>query len=423
MLTDHARISVRGGRGGNGCVSFRREKYVPKGGPNGGDGAPGGDVVLIASPQLRDLSRFRHQMHFRAANGGHGQGGNRRGADGATLRVEVPVGTEVNGEGGLLGDLTVPDQELLVARGGEAGRGNTCFVTAVRQAPHFAEHGLPGEERWLDLSLKLLADVGLVGPPNAGKSSLLGALTRAHPKVAAYPFTTLEPNLGVLGIGDAAAVIADIPGLVEGASEGVGLGVRFLAHVERTRVLVYVLDVAEGREAVTAAFATVRRELAAFNAALADRPAVVALNKCDLVTDADVAAVVKALEIAAVTRPVPVSATSGTGIDALVDGIAGALDDARAAAVGAAGPPPEPLVLRPGADRVNSFTVEREGATFRVRGQALERLVAKADLDNEEAVAYIQEVMERAGVSDALRRRGATPGDDVIIGETSFEFA
>src|SRR5665647_3381976 len=247
LMLDKASICVRGGRGGNGSKSFRREKYVPKGGPDGGDGAPGGDVVLVATRQLHDLSHFRHKHHFRAADGGHGRGANKRGADGAVLEVKAPVGTEVlDADGGVLGDLVTEGQRLLVARGGEGGRGNVCFKSSTRQAPKFAERGLDGEELWLTLSLKLLADIGLVGLPNAGKSSLLAALTRAHPKIAAYPFTTIEPNLGVLYLGEGTALIADIPGLIEGASEGAELGHRFLAHIERTALLMYVLDGDDG---------------------------------------------------------------------------------------------------------------------------------------------------------------------------------
>ncbi len=227
-MLDRASICVRAGRGGNGSMSFRREKYVPKGGPDGGDGAPGGDVVLVATRQLHDLGHFRHKHHFRAADGGQGRGANKRGADGGLLEIKVPVGTEVlDADGGVLGDLVTEGQRLLVARGGEGGRGNVCFKSSTRQAPKFAERGLDGEELWLTLSLKLLADIGLVGLPNAGKSSLLAALTRAHPKIAAYPFTTVEPNLGVLYLGEGTAVIADIPGLIEGASDGAGLGTAF----------------------------------------------------------------------------------------------------------------------------------------------------------------------------------------------------
>jgi GTP-binding protein len=286
-MLDRASICVRAGRGGNGSMSFRREKYVPKGGPDGGDGAPGGDVVLVATRQLHDLSHFRHRHHVRAQDGVQGRGANRRGADGPELLVQVPVGTEVLGaEGEALGDLVHEGQRLRVARGGEGGRGNVCFKSSTRQAPKFAEKGLEGEELWLTLSLKLLADIGLVGLPNAGKSSLLAALTRAHPKIAAYPFTTLEPNLGVLYLGEGTAVIADIPGLIEGASQGAGLGHRFLAHIERTALLLYVIDGGEGAETWSTGLETVRGELGAFRAELLERPAIVVVNKADLLDDA-----------------------------------------------------------------------------------------------------------------------------------------
>lgn len=422
-MLDRATICVRGGRGGDGAVSFRREKYVPRGGPDGGDGAPGGDVVLVATGQLQDLSHFRHRHHFKAPAGGHGRGGGRRGADGAALEVEVPVGTEVRDEQGvLLADLVREGERVLVARGGEGGRGNICFKSSTRQAPRFAERGLPGEERWLTLTLKLLADVGLVGLPNAGKSSLLAALTRARPRVAAYPFTTLEPNLGVLDLEERRAVVADIPGLIDGASRGAGLGHRFLAHVERTAVLVYVVDGGEGAAAALAAVETVRRELSAFAAGLAERPSVVAVNKADLMDAAqreEVAAALRALDWARAVMPV--SATSGEHLDALVAELAVLVAAVRREEAPA--PPAGAAVLRPGAGRLEAFAVEREGAAYRVRGAALERLVAKVDLDNPEALAYLQEVVERAGLNAALRRAGAEPGDSVLVGEREFEFA
>ena len=415
---------MRGGRGGNGCVSFRREKYVPRGGPNGGDGASGGDVVLVATRQVRDLDALYHRPHQRAQAGGHGQGAHRHGADGHELLVPVPVGTEVRDEdGSLLGDLTVEGQRVLVARGGEGGRGNTCFKNSTRQAPRFAEHGLPGEERWLELRLKLLADVGLVGLPNAGKSSLLAALTRARPKIAAYPFTTIEPNLGVLELGTGPVVLADIPGLIEGASEGAGLGARFLAHIERTAALVFVTDCSPGPEAAVEALATVRGELALFRAALAERPAIVTVNKIDLVEEsAALDAVEGAKRLGWADAVVPVSAETGAGLDALVEAVALLVGEARAGEAAAVAAQAAP-VLRPGQERLEAFTVSREGDAFRIAGSALERLVAKADLENEEAVAYLQDVIARAGVDQALRRAGAVPGDTVLVGEIPLEFA
>ncbi len=427
-MLDRASICVRGGHGGNGSMSFRREKYVPKGGPDGGDGAPGGDVVLVATRQLHDLSHFRHKHHFRAANGGHGRGANKRGADGPELLVQVPVGTEVrDADGELLGDLVREGQRLLVARGGEGGRGNVCFKSSTRQAPKFAEKGLEGDELWLTLSLKLLADIGLVGLPNAGKSSLLAALTRAHPKIAAYPFTTIDPNLGVLYLGEGTAVIADIPGLIEGASEGAGLGHRFLAHIERTALLVYVLDGGDGPEAWPAALETLRGELGAFRAELLERPAVVAVNKVDLL---DVAARDAAHQFLAgldwPSATVVVSAQNGDGLKDLVRELGDVMDRARAAqaeAEAAAEAAEAATVLRPAEARLDAFTVTAEKDYFVVRGVQMERLFAKADLDNEDAVAYLQQVIERAGLNDALRRAGAVPGDTVVVGESEFEFA
>ena len=421
-MLDRASICVRGGRGGNGSMSFRREKYVPKGGPDGGDGAPGGDVVLVATRQLHDLSHFRHKHHFRAADGGHGRGANKRGADGPELLVRVPVGTEISDAGGtLLGDLVREGQRLVVARGGEGGRGNVCFKSSTRQAPKFAEKGLDGDELWLTLSLKLLADVGLVGLPNAGKSSLLAALTRAKPKVAAYPFTTLEPNLGVLRLDDGPVVIADIPGLIEGASEGAGLGHRFLAHIERTAALVYVLDGGDGPEAWPAALLTVRGELGAFRSALLDRPSVVLVNKADLLDDIgreEASAFVAGLDWPAAV--LLVSAADGAGLDELTRELSAVM---RARAEVAEDEQTAPPVLRPGADRLDSFTIEAVEGAYRVRGARIERLFAKADLDNDEAVRYLQEVIERAGLNDGLRRAGAVPGDTVIVGESEFEFS
>jgi GTPase len=424
-MLDRASICVRGGHGGNGSASFRREKYVPKGGPDGGDGAPGGDVVLVATRQLHDLSHFRHKHHFRAVAGGHGRGGNRRGADGPALEVQVPVGTEVlDAEGGVLGDLVREGQRLLVAHGGEGGRGNVNFKSSTRQAPRFAEHGLEGEERWLTLSLKLLADVGLVGLPNAGKSSLLAALTRAHPKIASYPFTTIEPNLGVLRLGEADVVIADIPGLIEGASEGAGLGHRFLAHIERTALLVYVVDGSDAPEEWPRALATVRAELGAFREALLERPALVLVNKADLL-DADgreeAGAFLAGLAWPAAT--LLVSAGGGEGLQELSWALEKTMTAAREALAAAEPPAAEPSVLRPGEGRLENFTVERVEDYYVVHGAQLERLFAKADLDNDDAVAYLQQLIERAGLNDALRRAGAVPGDTVVLGRSEFEFS
>src|SRR3954471_16727493 len=284
MLADRARIEVRAGGGGNGCLSFRREAHVPKGGPGGGDGGRGGDVILRCDDSLRDLQSFKRRAHYRADRGRHGEGSQRHGADGNALVVRVPPGTQATRWDGTRYDLVRPGQEVTVASGGSGGRGNKQFASSVRQAPRLAERGLAGEEGWVELHLKLLADVGLVGLPNAGKSSLLSRLTRAHPKVAAYPFTTLEPVLGTLDADDRQLVVADIPGLIEGASGGAGLGHDFLAHVERTRLLVHVLDLAplDGSDPV-ANWETIEAEIAGHGAGLEGLPRILALSKADLV--------------------------------------------------------------------------------------------------------------------------------------------
>src|SRR4051812_48155822 len=320
MLTDRARIEVRAGAGGNGSLSFRREAHVPKGGPDGGDGGRGGDGRLRADDSLRDLQSFRRRVHFRAPRGGHGQGAQRHGADGESLVIAVPPGTQVERWDGARYDLVRPGQQATLARGGAGGRGNTRFKSPVRQTPRLAERGLPGEEGSVELHLKLLADVGLVGLPNAGKSSLLARLTRARPKVAAYPFTTLEPVLGTLDAEDRQLVLADIPGLIEGASAGAGLGHDFLAHVERTRLLVHVVDLAPADGSDPAAnHAVIEGELARHDPRLAALPRVLALSKADLVRAGD------AEDAAALWRErlggdVPVHVTSsatGLGLDDL----------------------------------------------------------------------------------------------------------
>src|SRR5919107_473618 len=284
MLYDKARIFVQGGAGGNGAASFRREAHVPRGGPDGGDGGGGGAVVLLCDDSLRDLQSFKRRAHYKAPRGRNGEGALRHGADGDDLVVRVPPGTQVTDWTGTVYDLVVPGTRVVIAAGGAGGRGNKRFASATRQAPHFAERGLPGEEGWSELRLKLLADVGLVGLPNAGKSSLLSRLTRAAPKVAGYPFTTLEPVLGTLEGDERQLVVADIPGLIEGASQGAGLGHDFLAHVERTRLLIHVLDLAplDGSDPVEN-HATIEAELAAHDPRLAALPRILALSKADLV--------------------------------------------------------------------------------------------------------------------------------------------
>jgi GTP-binding protein len=418
VLYDIARVHVQAGAGGNGCLSFRREAHVPHGGPDGGDGGRGGDVVLLCDESLRDLQSFKRRAHYRAARGRHGEGSQRHGADGEDLVVRVPPGTQASTEEGAVYDLVRPGQRVVVARGGSGGRGNRRFATPTRQAPRLAERGLPGEEGWIDLRLKLLADVGLVGLPNAGKSSLLARLTRAAPKVAGYPFTTLEPVLGTLEGAERQLVLADIPGLIEGASEGAGLGHDFLAHVERTRMLVHVLDLAplDGSDPV-ANHATIEAELAAHDPRLAALPRILALSKADLVP-AEEARRAAAAWSARLGEDVPVHVTSsatGEGLDAL------ALELLRTVPARADVedlPEAEHMVFRPGGP---GFVVERRGDAFVVSGPRAERLIARHDLDNEEALAHVERTLHRMGVIAELERLGFRPGDDVEIAGVAFE--
>jgi GTP-binding protein len=430
VFSDRARIFVQAGRGGDGVVSFRREAHVPRGGPDGGDGGRGADVELVVDPSLRDLQSFRRRTHFQAGRGRHGEGSNRHGASPDALEVPVPPGTTVvDPGGGARFDLTRPGQRARVARGGLGGRGNRHFATPTRQAPRFAERGLEGEEGWLELRLRLLADAGLVGLPNAGKSSLLARMTRAHPKVADYPFTTIDPVLGTLEADDRQLVIADIPGLIEGASEGAGLGHEFLAHVERTRLLVHVLDLAplEGSDPVEN-HATVERELRRHGAGLAGLPRVLALSKADLVTEerADAAAAEWRERLGdGVLDVVVTSAATGRGLDELGRAILEHVP-AEAAVAEPAAPPAPPRVeaehrlYRPGSR--DGFSVERgpDGA-FRVVGERIERLIARHDTGNEEALEYVEGRLRALGVIRALEAAGFEPGDDVEIGGVVFE--
>jgi len=438
LLHDRAKIEVRAGRGGDGTVSFRREAHVPKGGPDGGDGGRGGDVVLRVDDSLRDLQGFRRRVHFRADRGGHGEGAQRHGADGDLLVVGVPPGTQVERWDGTRYDLVAPGQEVTLARGGIGGRGNKRFTSAVRQAPRLAEKGLEGEEGVVELHLKLLADVGLVGLPNAGKSSLIARLTRAQPKIAGYPFTTLEPNLGTLEAADRQLVIADIPGLIEGASGGAGLGHDFLAHVERTRLLVHVLDLAplDGSDPV-ANHAVIERELAEHDPRLAELPRILALSKADLVSpqEAEAAAVewrerfrAAAADAGAteyeegVLEPVLVtSSATRQGLDELERELLRRV------------PVSEPVAAAAGEDELAEYKVFRpaqgsefevsrlSNGAFKVTGEPVDRLIARHDVENEEAMVHVEQRLHRLGVIRALEDAGFTPGDDVEMGGIVFE--
>lgn len=413
MFLDRARLRVKAGDGGKGSISFRREAHVPRGGPDGGDGGRGGSVILRADPQVTTLSDFRSQKVMKAPSGGGGAGENRTGKSAQDLVIKIPLGTVITdaGTGAAVADLVAAGQELLLARGGMGGRGNARFTSSTRRAPRIAEDGQPGEEREVDLELKLIADIGLVGLPNAGKSSLLAALTRAHPKIAAYPFTTLSPNLGVLRNEDRELVIADIPGLIEGASGGAGLGEEFLRHVERTRLLVHVLDAS--LDDPVADMATVTTELSAYGKGLEDRPLLVALNKIDLPeARSRVAELGKKVGAPAFA----ISAATGEGVPELARAVFEAC-------------PPRPVEIPLEPERRIEFKrtakdwhVEKEEGAYRVVGDRVERLASGIDWNSPDATAYFQEFLVRSGIERALRKEGAKDGDMVRVGKIELEW-
>jgi GTP-binding protein len=422
MFLDRVKIWVRAGAGGDGAATFRREAHVPRGGPDGGDGGRGGSVHLRVDAGQTTLRDFRYAHHFRATPGGRGERARRHGKAGEDLILAIPPGTAVydDATGELVADLVAVGQEAMVARGGRGGLGNTHFKTATHQAPKHAQKGEPGEERSLRLELRLIADIGLVGLPNAGKSTILAALTAARPKIADYPFTTLEPNLGVLDLGEEDGrrpTIADVPGLIEGASTGAGLGHAFLRHVERTRVLVHVVDGA----AATAEWdhSVIRDELRAHDPALLEKPIVVAFNKLDLPAAAAAWPAFRAAREAEGLAVVGLSAETGEGLDRLRAAISALLPDAAEVAA-----PPEPagVVVHRIEAMGDWFVVERENGAFRIRGRRIERLAAQTNFDNEESAERFQRDLARLGIDEELRRAGVAAGDTVRIGATELEW-
>ncbi len=413
QFVDEARFVVRGGRGGDGSVSFNREKYKPRGGPDGGGGGDGGAVIFRATLDLQTLEPYAHRKLVKADRGRHGSGNNRAGEKGADVVVDVPIGTLIYDEDGLLADLSEPGRDFVAAEGGQGGRGNASFATSTRRAPALREKGLPGEEKEVRLELRVLSDVGLVGLPNAGKSSLLAALSAARPKIGDYPFTTLTPKLGVVDEKTYREpfVVADIPGLVSGASEGRGLGNRFLRHVARARLLALVLDAAEDPEGAEAAL---RAEL--YAAGLSRKPTMVVLNKIDVLDEELRSGYLRE----AFPEASQVSALTGEGVGTLRDLFEEWLralgERGRDEADGAR----EHRVFRP---TWNGMRVEKAGErTYEVSGEAVERLALKTDWDNPEGVAHFQRELEKKGVVSALKRAGAGPGDEVRIGEIEFDF-
>jgi GTP-binding protein len=422
MFLDRVKIHVSAGAGGDGAATFRREAHVPRGGPDGGDGGRGGSVHLRVDPGQTTLRDFRFKHHFRASSGGRGERAQRHGSSGDDLYLDVPPGTAVYDDdtGAILADLVMSGQSAIVARGGRGGLGNTHFKTSTHQAPKHAQKGEQGEERWLRLELRLIADIGLVGLPNAGKSTLLAAITAARPKIADYPFTTLEPNLGVMDLGDEderRPTIADVPGLIEGASGGAGLGHAFLRHVERTRVLLHVVDGA-GRDPGWD-HDVIRDELNAHDPALLEKPILVVFNKLDLPAAKDAWPDFRAARELAAQPTVAVSATSGEGLPELRDRIVEMLPSLEEL-----GAPPEPagVVVHRIEGMGESFVVAREGGAFRVTGKRIERIAAQTNFDVEESAERFQRDLARLGIDDELRRAGIVPGDLVRIGATELEW-
>lgn len=418
MFVDQVKIYIKAGDGGDGMATFRREKYVPRGGPAGGDGGRGGNVILRADENISTLLDLRYRKHHRAENGENGGPNKRFGKDGEDLIIMVPLGTVVYDDDTdlPLADLTEAGQEVIIAQGGRGGRGNARFATSTQQAPTYAEHGEPGQERWLRLELKLLADVALAGFPNAGKSTLLARVSAARPKIADYPFTTLEPNLGVVQIDDHSFVMADIPGLIEGAHRGQGLGHEFLRHIERTRIIIHVVNAAaawEGRDPLQDFYA-INHELSAYMPELAQKPQIVALNKMDL-PDAQS----RAEELITALRGegyqvFPISAATGQGIKPLLRATYALLQTA---------PLPKSIEIPEIQDiEDESLRVLVEDGVYVVHGKLVERRVAMTDLTNEEALYRLQYTLRRWGVFDALRAAGVQEGDTVRISDMEFDY-
>ncbi|MHB1450946.1 MAG: GTPase ObgE [Coriobacteriia bacterium] len=425
MFIDEVKIYVKAGDGGAGCASFRREAHVPKGGPDGGDGGHGGDVVLEADGSISTLIDYHYIRHYKAIRGTHGKGSQRDGACGPELVLKVPRGTIIRDAetGEVLGDLTREGQRLVVVHGGGGGRGNRHFTTSTRRAPSFAELGEPGEERWIDLELKLLADAALVGLPSVGKSSLIARMSAARPKIADYPFTTLVPNLGVVSSGERSFVVADVPGLIEGASEGAGLGHAFLRHIERTALILHVLDLSggyEGRDPLED-LAVIDGELAAHAQDLSERPQIVVGNKVDTEGAAENSERVAAWCVEAERPYFAVSAVTGEGIGQLIRAVGEAVYELRLSAATDETIFEAEYTHVPRQDREIVVARAIDGG-WDVSGGNVERVVIITDMQNEEAVAYLQRRLSKMGVEEKLRRAGAVDGDTVHIGPVSFEF-
>lgn len=448
MFTDWVHIQLKSGDGGAGCTSFRREAHVPKGGPDGGDGGRGGDIIIQANQSISSLIDYRYKHHFKAERGTHGQGARKHGASGRDLVLEVPVGTVIR----LLdenmqaceeiADLTHHGEKVIAVKGGRGGRGNIHFVTPTRRAPAFSELGEPGEECWVELEMKLMADAALVGMPSVGKSSLISCMSASRPKIADYPFTTLQPNLGMVTSEDHSFVVADVPGLIEGAAEGKGLGHEFLRHVERTALILHVVDLSggfEGRDPVED-YEIIKRELKLYAQDLADRPCIVVGNKCDLPGTQDALERLKErvhkdsdelserlLDEGIDDRnPIPffaVSAAIKQGLSQLISATAQKVFELRTAAAQEVIPEYDHVWEHKRKERDSRFAVEPEGdGIWRISGKRIERMVIQTEWDNDEAVIFLQRRLDRAGVEKALIAAGAKAGDEIRILGVSFDF-
>ncbi|MCL2756538.1 MAG: GTPase ObgE [Coriobacteriia bacterium] len=449
MFIDQVHIHIKAGDGGAGCMSFRREAYVPKGGPDGGDGGHGGNVILEADASISSLIDYRFKHHFKAARGIHGKGSRMHGADGDDLILKVPLGTvvyeyndEKDSRGEMLADLIHDGEQVIAAKGGQGGRGNIHFVTSTRRAPSFAELGEPAEERWVELEMKLMADAALVGMPSVGKSSLIARMSAARPKIAEYPFTTLVPNLGMVRSEDHSFVVADIPGLIEGAADGKGLGHEFLRHIERTALIMHVLDASgsyEGRDPIQD-YEQINTELSRYSEDLARRPQIIVINKIDIPEARDqvqrISDYLQDIALSAVggneydpRLEIPlvfaVSAITGEGMDALIAATAQEVHKLRESAREAYNKYAmyDKVWEHRRAQRDNAFTVTNLGGkVFQVEGKAVERMVIQTEWENEEAIAYLQHRLERMGVEKALIQAGARTGDEIRIVGRSFAF-
>lgn len=426
MFVDSAKIKVTAGKGGNGVVSFRREKFIPRGGPNGGDGGRGGDVIAMADPSLRTLSDYRYKTVIKAESGADGEAWNRSGRSAEDTILKFPPGTmifdDVTGE--LIADLIDEDISVVVAKGGAGGRGNSHFATPVRQTPRYAEKGLPGQEKALRIELKLLADVGLVGYPNAGKSTLISVITSARPKIANYPFTTLSPVLGVIDKGGDSFVIADIPGLIEGASAGAGLGHEFLRHIQRTKVLVHVVDAAgtEGRDPVDD-FTKVRNELGAFDINMLKKPYLIAANKVDVMEDASI---LERLRQASRVEVFPISAATVKGVNELMGAVSGMLakeeERLRYLVVEEGEKGKEKVYVLKG-ERLRDAKIVRHSGAYVLSGQGVERLLLRTDTSNPDSMKRMYGMLIKSGIIGRLRDMGIKEADVVRIMDFEFEYS